>query len=273
MTVLFVNDEAIEEAAIRQEAAAILNLMAARMQGEDPLTLQARALEWAEENLIEAALLRQAALQEPEPVEAPTDCTPEAAAQLRQERLVARITSQAAPPRHKDIVAYYLKQKDTFHEPERIRAAHIVRNVDEHNTEQSALAAIEKAQGELAKGRPFGEVADEMSDCPGKGGEMEIFTRGAMVQAFEDVAFKLDINQISGIFRTEFGFHIATVLQRIPAGTRRLEEVQQQIEEHLLEEKKRKRLHQYVDNLRARAVVRREVSHGDAVRREEMPAR
>jgi len=63
---------------------------------------------------------------------------------------------------------------------------------------------------------------------------------------------------VSDIFRTDFGFHIATLLEMKPAGIRRLEEVQDQIGQHLLAEKKQKRLHQYLDNLRARADIRRE---------------
>jgi parvulin-like peptidyl-prolyl isomerase len=258
MATLLVNGEAVEEAAIRLEAAAVLKLIAERMPEEDPLVLRTRAREWAEENLIEAALLRQEALSDPEPVQTPPGCSQEAEIQLRIERLVSRTKSQAARPRHKDIVAFYLKNRDAFFEPEKIRAAHIVRNVDERNSETSARAAIERARDELAQGRPFSEIADEMSDCPGQGGDLGFFGRGDMVPAFEDVVFRLASNEVSGIFRSEFGFHIATVLQRRAAGIRTLEDVHDRIEEHLWEEKKQKRLHQYVDHLRARAVIRRE---------------
>ena len=255
MTVLKVNGEPIEEPVIQQESSAVLSLISERMEGEDPKTLKARAREWAEENLIEAALMRQSAMSDPEPI---AGCSPESEGTARLERLIARITAPAAPPRRKDVVAYYMKNRDTFNAPERIHVAHIVKNVDEHNSEESARAAIERARDELAKNRPFGEVADEMSDCPGKGGDLGLFSRGDMVDAFDEVVFALSINEVSGIFRTEFGFHIATLLERFPEGIRPLEEVYQQIEEHLLNEKKQVRLHQYVDNLRARAVIERE---------------
>jgi hypothetical protein len=257
MAVLFVNDDAIEDAAIRHEAAAILKLMTERMQGEDPAALRARALEWAEENLIEAALMRQSALRDPAPLETPPDCSAEAETQLRLERLMTRIASQAAPPRHKDIVAFYRKHRTAFEEPERIRVAHIVRHVDETNTEESAFAAISRARDELAKGRPFGEVADELSDCPGKGGDIGFFSRGDMVCSFEEIAFRLATGEVSGIFRSDLGYHIATVLERSPVGYSKLEDVRDRIEANLLAEKQQKRLHQYVDHLRARAVIRK----------------
>jgi len=252
MAALVVNGEAIEDSEIRRETAAMLTLMTERMPGENPATLKARAREWAEDSLIEAALLRQAAaLAEPDAAEPDSDDKP------RLDRLIERITAPASPPRHKDIVAWYLKNRDSLEAPEQIRAAHIIKNVDEQHPEAEARAAIEHAQNELAKGRPFGEVADELSDCPGNGGDLGFFARGHMVPAFEQVVFNLELNAMSEIFRTEFGFHIAKLLERRPAGIPKLEEVQTRIADQLLREKKQKRLDQYVDNLRARAVIQR----------------
>lgn len=259
MNVILVNGEAIGEAAVRRETTALLELMAAKMEGDDLLNVQPRAREWAEENLIETLLMRQTALRDPSTMPASLPDSPEEAAQLRMENLIARITAHASPPRHKDVVEYYRKHREDFREPERIRAAHIVRNVDENHAESAARAAIERARDELAKGRPFAEVADELSDCPGKGGALDRFTRGEMVPEFEDVVFALGVGEVSGIFRTEFGFHIATVLERLPAGISPLEAVMERIETVLLEEKKAKRLHQYVDNLRAKAVIQKGV--------------
>jgi parvulin-like peptidyl-prolyl isomerase len=247
MSALLVNGEAIEDAEIRREAAAMLTLMTERMPGENPATLRARAREWAIDNLIEAVLLRQEAAK----------AEPEAEEKARLEHLIERITAPAAPPRHKEVVAYYLKNRDAFEAPEQIRTAHIVKNVDEQHSEADAHAGIEQARGELDKGRPFGEVADELSDCPGNGGDLGFFARGQMVPAFEDVVFPMGIGAVSGIFRTEFGFHIAKLVERRPAGVLKLEEVQSRIEEQLLRVKKQKRLDQYVDQLRARAAIQK----------------
>lgn len=248
---LRVNDEVIEEPAIERETAAMLALMAERMPGEDPLALRRRAREWAEENLIEAVLLRQAAL-------ADAQTAPEPDVELRVQRLVDRIHAQAAPPADADIVAYYDSHREQFAAPEQLRVAHIVCNVDELHTGEAARAAIERAQRELARGTPFGQVADALSDCAGNGGELDFFCRGEMVPAFEEVVFALEVGQVSGIFRTEFGFHIATLLERRPAQVRSLGQVQDHVRQHLLAERQQQRLDQFLDQLRARAVIRRD---------------
>ena len=48
------------------------------------------------------------------------------------------------------------------------------------------------------------------SDCSSgeQGGSLGEFGKGMMVKSFEDVAFSLEINEISEPFESEFGYHI-----------------------------------------------------------------
>jgi parvulin-like peptidyl-prolyl isomerase len=278
---LSVNGEIVDDSLVRQEAAMLRPRMQEAMADEDPIALEIRVKEWARENVIERTLLRQAAIADPEPLPAdvleravtqvqnqspgqtggvfPTqedELRREVETQLRVDRLVERLTAKAAAPRHKDLVEYYRKNKESFVSPECASASHIVKNVDEDQDEATARTGIEAAQAELAKGTPFAEVADEHSDCPGRGGDLGWFTRGQMVEEFDDVVFALEPGAASPIFRTEFGFHIALLHEKRAAGYRPLEEVSGEIEEALLAEKRQKLLEQYLDNLRAKADVR-----------------
>jgi len=73
--------------------------------------------------------------------------------------------------------------------------------------QSESLAIIER----LKNGEKFGRLAKELSIDSGSGkkdGNLGYFTKGMMVKPFEEVAFKLQIGEISDPIKTEFGYHI-----------------------------------------------------------------
>jgi parvulin-like peptidyl-prolyl isomerase len=103
-------------------------------------------------------------------------------------------------------------------------------------------------------------VADEHSDCPGQGGDLGFFARGAMVPEFEQVVFSLSPGQISRPFRTPFGYHVARLIELRPARVLTFPEVRDQIAEMLYTAKKQRVVDRYLDQLRAKAVISIEVA-------------
>jgi hypothetical protein len=278
-----VNGEQIEDAEVRQEAKLIYErLMEERAPNESPLTINLRASEWALENVIERTLLRQAALKDAEPIapevlevaidqiqsQSPgrSGCVLPGSEQAyrRQvevnlciERLIGKLTERIARPKHKEVIEYYQKNRGAFYVPELVHAAHIVKNVGPEVDEEAGRAAIANAHAELQNGRSFEEVADEFSDCPGRGGDLGFFPRGQMVEEFENVVFALQPGQVSGIFRTPFGFHIAKLYEKKPEGHRPFPEVRGEIEQALHNQKKDQAVGHFVDELRVSAEIRK----------------
>ena len=83
----------------------------------------------------------------------------------------------------------------------KIKCSHIL--VDKHS---EALQLLD----EIKKGKKFGSAAREISKCPSrkKDGSLGYFTKGMMVKEFDEVAFKLQIGEISEPVKTEFGYHL-----------------------------------------------------------------
>ena len=277
---LVVNGEPIEDSTILDEERSIRPRLLEAMANEPRELVEQRVKEWARENVVERVVLRQAALADLEPVPAdrleelftsvrtqspsesgviaPVDdetLRRELEVRLRVDRIMERVTAKVAPPKPKDVSDYYVKHRDEFVSPEQVHAAHIVKNVDEKTDEGTARAAIEAAERALAAGAVFAQVADEQSDCPGRGGDLGFFAPGQMVDTFDRVVFALEPGQVSGIFRTDFGFHIAKVFERRPAGPRSLQDVKDQIADLLLSQKREKAAEQYLDKLIAAAQV------------------
>lgn len=62
----------------------------------------------------------------------------------------------------------------------------------------------------LQSGKTFEELAQGHSLCPSgkKGGDLGEFGKGRMVRSFEEAAFGLQVGQVSGPVKTQFGFHL-----------------------------------------------------------------
>lgn len=277
----YVNGERVDEDAVRDEARMMRPRYQEAVTEMEPIEAEIQLREWARENVIERMLLRRAAAENPEPVPeefldqalesarneagGQTGCGSrnsdeeirnQAAAEFRLQRLLFGIQEGVKPPPEKEIAAFYRKNREQFQTPELCWARHVVKNVDEQHDEESARAAIEEARAELDGGAAFEEVADKHSDCAGNGGDLGWFPRGEMVDEFEDQVFPLAVGATTGIFRSTFGFHIARVYGRKPAGVRPLADVREDIVRVLSEEKRQKTLEDFIDRLREKAEIR-----------------
>jgi hypothetical protein len=278
---LWVNERYVDDAVLLAEEARMRAALQDAMKGEPAAAIEARVVEWARENVIERVLLQEAALQdgqgiEPGRLEAAVaeskavrpDCilpgfpfSPEenirreVELELRTQRLIMRITEDALPPGQDEVAAFYTENNDQFTMPEMVHAAHIVKNVDEKTSERKAYGLIEEIAAKLHNGAHFEELADQFSDCPGRGGDLGLIARGQMVEAFERIVFALAPGEISRSFRSVFGFHIAKVYEKRDRTLLPLTEVQGKIEEYLLEQNRRRSLEEFLDALRAEARV------------------
>ncbi len=89
---------------------------------------------------------------------------------------------------------------------DKIRCAHIL--VEKMSVAQQVL-------DRLKAGESFSKLAAEYSidGTRKRGGDLGFFGHGMMVRPFEEAAFKLNVGEISGLVKTEFGYHIIKRLE------------------------------------------------------------
>ena len=78
-----------------------------------------------------------------------------------------------------------------------------------------------------------------------------------MVEEFDDAVFPLAAGEVSPIFRTPFGFHIAKVYERRLAHTPSLNEVRSQLEDTIWRQTRIGVVRAYTEQLRAQAEIRK----------------
>jgi len=285
MMALYVNGEKIADKEIEAEMEKLRPDYERVFVEQSPAEQEKQLREWSRENVIEAVLMRQAARNDAEPVpaevveqafqalveeqggmdklfenlgtsfESEEQLKKDIEQRLRLERLLAKVNDEAGEPNEKEIRNYYESHIDKFTFPETVRASHIVKHITPDVEPEQARQELDKVLIELENGADFIELAQKHSDCPDRGGDLGFFARGQMVERFEDVVFDMQIGDISDVFETEFGIHIATVTDKKPSVPCPIEDVQDVVVRELKQEMQQKAIEKFVDAEKEKAII------------------
>ena len=155
---------------------------------------------------------------------------------------------------------FYAKNPDKFTQGESVRASHILVKVDDKAdpaTKKKARAKIDGVLKRAKSGEDFGQLAKANSDdgSAQQGGDLNYFTRGQMVPAFEQAAFALKPGQVSDVVTTQFGYHIIKVTDHKAAGTVPLEQVNDRVKQFLTEQKKQQKADEFITGLKQKSKI------------------
>lgn len=142
--------------------------------------------------------------------------------QIKAQRMVEILQQQKISKiniSNEEVVAFYNTYKDSLPViPAEAEVAHIViRPKVDSLSKQSAMNKILDIQNRLKNGEEFENLAKAFSEDPGSaplGGDLGFVRRGEFVRRFEEVAFALKQDEVSGIVETEFGYHIIKMIAR-----------------------------------------------------------
>ena len=101
-------------------------------------------------------------------------------------------------------------------------SSHILIGVGPDASPGDTLLAFQKAmniKSRLDSGEDFETVAREVSDDPSakeNGGELGFYSVFDLVYPFENAAYNTAVGEVSEPVRTEFGYHLIKVNERIP---------------------------------------------------------
>ncbi len=150
---------------------------------------------------------------------------------------------------------YYGNNEDEFTQAEQVQARHILLKVPSNVSDEREAEIRTQAEAllqQLRDGADFAELAQAHSEDTAtaeKGGDLGTFPQGQMVAPFDEAVFALDVGALSEPVRTTFGFHIIRLDDKIEAGTKSLEEVKEEIENTLRQEREKEAALAFVDDI------------------------
>ncbi len=123
---------------------------------------------------------------------------------------------------------------------EQVRTSHIL--IRPEGDSEEDWAALEARAWEIhtqVTTDNFAEMAASLSadGSSVQGGDIGFVPRGATVEEYEDVAFALQVGEISEPVRSTYGYHIITVTERLEAEGEEFEAERSQIEESIRSQK------------------------------------
>lgn len=160
-----------------------------------------------------------------------------------------------------DLKAEYARHSRIEAAEYELKARHILVQLPPKATEAQIDAARVKATALAAEARKpgtdFAALARAKSEgsSAAEGGDLGAFRRGLMVPEFERAAFALPEGGVSDPVRTRFGWHVIKVEERKQLAAKPFEDLKDQLREKLLRDQLDRYTQQYIQELRAQAVV------------------
>jgi peptidyl-prolyl cis-trans isomerase C len=165
--------------------------------------------------------------------------------QLLIEALLKKKVTSDTQMSEDDLKKYYEEHKEEFKKDREVNTRHILLKTEEE---------AKQVQAKLQKGDDFTELAKKYSIDPNvrtTGGEIGFQPKGSLIPEYEAASFKLNkVGQVSGIVKTQFGFHIIRLEGVKPPSYVPIEEVKDFIKQKNVQEKQKEVLEKYIEELK-----------------------
>jgi parvulin-like peptidyl-prolyl isomerase len=154
---------------------------------------------------------------------------------------------------------YTVTDEDIVRAYEQVEASHIlIEPVGEEKNFELAKALAEKVIAEIKGGKSFADAAKTYSADPGSkdnGGSLGYFTRDMMVKEFSDAAFALNVGEISGPVKSDYGYHVIKVTGKKVASGEDFESQKETLRTTLTQTKGDAQLQTWFEDVRAKAKI------------------
>ena len=168
--------------------------------------------------------------------------------QILVQALIEKEILNKVDANEEEVLDYYEQNKDSFTEKEQVHLYNILLE-----TEEEAQNVLEQ----LKAGEDFSEIAIEKSSGPSaaQGGDLDYVAKGTIIPEIEEVIFALELEELSEVVKTDFGFHILKITEKKAETVKTLEEVREEIVQTLLPEKQKEAFENLLEELKGKVEI------------------
>jgi peptidyl-prolyl cis-trans isomerase SurA len=179
---------------------------------------------------------------------------------IQWKRLLSWMVRVETKVGEKELRDFYQKNIDRYRVNETYRASHILFIVRKEATpdeiqviKKKCLKVLEK----IKEGEDFGEMALLYSEDTSSRdrGDLGYVKKGELLPTFEKEVLRLKIGEVSGIIRTEFGFHIVKLLDHKGIDPLPFEEVKERVHTDYYDSEMEKALRQFLSTLKEKSII------------------
>ena len=178
--------------------------------------------------------------------------------QIKIVKLMGREVRSAIELSDAEIREYYESHKERFKPaPLSVHIRQILLKVAPGGSEEEVKAKAEALVQELRNGADFQTLAQANSEHSSaeSGGELGTFKEGELAAPY-DLAFSMEVGEVSDPVRSDAGFHILYVDEKTGGADSAFENAKEQIQRQLYNEKSGSRYKEWLDGLKQKAYIK-----------------
>lgn len=173
----------------------------------------------------------------------------------RLDKLLGEVYSPEPEPSDDELRAFYEANIDQFLTDEYVRASHITKNLSGAQSRAEVYDAMRQLRKRALAGEDFMKLAEENRLDEEQQIDLGWFKRGDFMEEFEAIAFSMNEGEISPVFTTQLGFHVARLDGRRPKTPIPFEEAKETVRTRMLDNYRDQKFEAFLAELKSAAKI------------------
>lgn len=174
---------------------------------------------------------------------------------LRMDKMLAIVWGEQPEISDAALHEFMIEHQQDYLTDERVRAIALFKKVEKVEERDALYNQLRNFRREALAGADFEALAKEHTDKEDKVTDLGWFKRGEFMDEFDLIFFSLQLDEISPVFASHWGFHLAKIVGREESVPQPFAEIRDALQERLLNETRQSKTKAFIEQLKAAAII------------------